>query len=128
MREIHMTDAATPTNLSSNQLALERTRMAGVRTEFALMRTGFAVSSFGAGIAEYLGRDNWPDLATDFLTVTFVVVGMVFVQVGVIRIRTNAKALGTDPNAGPFAQRVLKLVPWLLQLSLLSLLVLILIH
>ena len=57
---------------TADDLALQRTRMAGVRTDFALMRTGFTVASFGAGITELIGRNTWPDWAADLLTVLFV--------------------------------------------------------
>ena len=118
-------DSGNPT---SNELAVERTRLASVRTEFALMRTGFAVSSFGAGIAEFLGRDNWPDWATDFLTATFVVVGMIFVQVGLNRLQASMKALGSYTYKSSYTERTLRFLPWVLQFSLLSLLIFILVH
>ena len=123
-----MTGTGKVEGKSSNELALERTRMAGVRTEFALMRTGFAIASFGAGAAGFLGRDNWPDLATDLLTSVFVLVGMICVQAGWLHSRSNLKALGTEIHTDAFSKQIRTIVPWLLQLSLLSLLILILAH
>jgi uncharacterized membrane protein YidH (DUF202 family) len=123
-----MTGTGQIEGMSSNELALERTRMAGVRTEFALMRTGFAIASFGAGVAGFLGRGTWPDLATDLLTSVFVLVGMICVQAGWIHSRSNLKALGLEIHKGAFSRQIRIIIPWLLQLSLLSLLILILAH
>jgi len=53
-----MTDEQSQDLPTSNELALERTRLASVRTEFALMRTGFSIASFGAGITELIGRSK----------------------------------------------------------------------
>jgi hypothetical protein len=102
--------------------------MASVRTDFALMRTGFTIASFGAGVTELIGRSTWPDWTTDLLTSSFVLVGMIFVQSGLSRSRTGSKALGIEVHADPFTKRAVKIVPWLLQLTLLALLLAILIH
>ncbi len=123
-----MTDTRKTGAGTADDLALERTRMAGVRTDFALMRTGFTIASFGAGVTELVGRNTWPDWAADLLTALFVLVGMSFVQSGLISSRTSSKVLGVDVHSDWFTKRAVKYVPWLLQISLLALLLLILLH
>ena len=91
-----MTDKQSNHVPSSDELALERTRLASVRTEFALMRTGFSIASFGGGITELIGRGNWPDWSTDMLISVFLLVGMIFVQIGIIRFRHSARLLAMD--------------------------------
>lgn len=115
--------------IGTNQnLALQRTRMASVRTDFALMRTGFTIASFGAGVTELIGRNTWPDWHTDLLTSAFVLVGMAFVQSGLNLSRSDSKALGVDVHADSFTNWTKKVVPWLLQITLLALLTMILIN
>jgi hypothetical protein len=92
------------------------------------MRTGFTVASFGAGITELIGRNTWPDWAADLMTVLFVLVGMSFVQAGLTHSRTSSKVLGIDVDANWYMTLAVKYVPWLLQISLLVLLLLILLY
>ena len=123
-----MTETGKSGTGTADNLNLESTRLAIVRTEFALMRTGFTIASFGAGVTELIGRNTWPDWTTDLLTSAFVLVGMAFVQSGLISARGSSKALGIAVHADPYTKRAVKIVPWLLQIALFALLLLILIH
>ncbi len=123
-----MSDTGNTRTGTADDLNLERTRLARVRTEFALMRTGFTIASFGAGVTELIGRNTWPDWTTDLLTSAFVLVGMAFVQSGLISSRSSSTALGIEVQADPYTKRVVKIVPWLLQITLLTLLLMVLFH
>jgi uncharacterized membrane protein YidH (DUF202 family) len=123
-----MTDTGNTRTGIADELNLESTRLASVRTDFALMRTGFTIASFGAGVTELIGRNTWPDWTTDLLTSAFVLVGMAFVQSGLISSRSSSKALGIEVHADPFTKRAVKIAPWLLQITLLVLLLMILFH
>ena len=120
-----MSDKQSNHTPPSGELALERTRLASVRTEFALMRTGFSIASFGGGITELIGRGKWPDWSTDMLISVFLLVGMIFVQIGIIRFRNSAHLLAMDKGVNAASLRWLKIAPWFLQAALLAVLVLI---
>ena len=122
-KEILMTDKQSKNTPTSNELALERTRLASVRTEFALMRTGFSIASFGAGITELIGRSKWPDWSTDLFISVFLLVGMTFVQIGINRFRNSVDLLAMDSGDNATSTRWLKITPWLLQAALLAVLI-----
>ena len=123
-----MTDTRTTVIETSENPNLVNTRMASIRTDFAVIRTGFTIASFGAGITEFIGRNNWPDWTTNLLTAAFILVGMAMVQSGLIRSRTHSKALRIEVNSDPFTKLTVNAAPWLLQLALLALLLMILFH
>ncbi len=116
------------TESDSQQRNLESTHLALVRTQFALMRTGFTIASFGAGVSEVVGRDNWPDWATNSVTSLFVISGMVLVQAALVTSSQSARELGVEDRARPFMRFAIKTVPWLMQAGLLALLVFVLMH
>jgi uncharacterized membrane protein YidH (DUF202 family) len=123
-----MTDSANTGAGTADSLALQRTRMASIRTDFALMRTGFTIAAFGAGVTELIGRDTWPDWTADLLTLMFVLVGMLIIHSGLIRSRNSSKELGFEVHQDPFTKWSAEFLPWLLQITLLALLVLMLLH
>jgi len=123
-----VTDTGNTGAQTTQSLALQRTRMASVRTSFALMRTGFTIASFGAGVTELIGRNIWPDWTADLLTLMFVLVGMLTIHSGLVRYRNDAKVLGVEIHDNPFTKWSSEFLPWLLQLTLFALLLLILLH
>jgi len=123
-----MTDARTTDIENSKDPDLIASRMASIRTDLAVIRTGFTVASFGAGLTEFIGRNNWPDWSTNLLTSAFIVVGMSMVQSGLNRSRTSTRALHIEDDSDPFTRLVVTVAPWVMQLALLGLLLMILFH
>ena len=123
-----MTDARTTNIETSKDPDLVPTRMASIRTDLAVIRTGFTIASFGAGLTEFIGRNNWPDWTTDLLTAAFILVGMSMVQSGLNRTRKTTKALRIEDDSDPFTKLTLNVAPWVMQLALLVLLFMILFH
>ncbi len=123
-----MTDTRTTVIENSEEPNLATTRMASIRTDFAVIRTGFTIASFGAGITEFIGRNNWPDWTTNLLTAAFILVGMAMVQSGLNRSRRSARALHIEDDSDPFTRLAVNVAPWVMQLALLVLLFMILFH
>jgi len=107
---------------------MERTRLASIRTEFAIMRTGFTIASFGVGITHLIGRNVWPDWMADLLSAVFILIGMILVTHGWIHSRRRVERLEVADGGDFYTSLTLHVVPWLLQLALVALLVLVLVH
>lgn len=123
-----MTEAPEKDDSSAIVLAMERTRLASIRTEFAIMRTGFTIASFGVGITELVGRNVWPDWVADLLTAVFILIGMILVGHGWIHSRRRVEKLEVAADKGFYTGLTMHVVPWLLQVALVALLVLVLLH
>ena len=121
-----MTETRTTVIESFEDPNLVTTGMASIRTDFAAIRNGFTIASFGAGLTEFIGRNTWPDWTTDLLTAAFILVGMTMVQSGLIRSRTLSKTLRIEVNSNPLTKLTMSAAPWLLQLALLTLMLLVL--
>ena len=81
-----------------------------------------------AGATELIGRNTWPDWSTDILTSSFILDFRSLVQTGMIGSRTSSKELGLEDHADSFSRRAIKIAPWLLQITLLLLLLMILLY
>ena len=114
----------SPTDHTQPDLGLERTRMALMRTDYTLMRTGFTIASFGVGVTHLIGRQIWPDIAVDLLTVLFLVTGMILVQCGITGSRKSYKELNFEGDVDGLTRFMINISPWMLQGGLLALLVL----
>jgi len=121
----------TSNNESDNirtRLARERTRLAHVRTDFALSRTGVTIATFGSGVTELVGRNEWPGWMTDLLMVGFILAGMTMIQVSIIRSGKHIESMGITAEQSRISFYSSKVVPWLLQLLLILFMILLLLH
>jgi len=109
-------------------LARKRTDMASERTDLSLIRSGFTVASFGAGLTQIIGRGRWSNLAVDLLTILFMLVGAIWIQIGLYRLHKVLKETEDLTGRERTIQRLLIFGVTVLQLAIAVIVVLIAIH